>query len=173
MAKITITVSDLEVSDDTYRVDFAAEGSQIEEGRATAAYFTGYYLHSLVNTPDFINGVIAFGRRLIEGMEQDGHVAAHPTIPSQVVLTLQDKDLNTGRYVPTIDILGGDRDGNDAPTSAQVIGLYMRSLLSDAKFRRDCWEFAEQMVRDNDMARIPNAEFSPTNDDDADASAAA
>lgn len=163
MTKITITVHDEDLKDNSYRVDFLAEGSQIEQGRATAAYFTGFYLHSLVSEEAFIRGAAEFGKQLVNSMmDSEGRSFPMPDEPATVRLFLEDTDLNKGRYQTNMEMLGGDPTGESLPTSAQVIALHMRNLLNNAEFHQACWGFAEEMIRDNDEAALVNPEFHPT-----------
>ena len=163
MSKITLTISDLDLGEDTYHVGFLAEGSLIEEGHATAAYFVGYYLHTLVSDPDFLKDVGAYGKALIDGMVAAGHNLA-PMLPAKCVLILEDEDLNTGRYKPSFEMHGGDPKGQRLPTTAQIMGSYMRALINDAKFQLACWKFAEDYVAANDACEIVNIEQAPSDD---------
>ncbi len=160
MATVLITVSDLSIAEDTFKVDFKATGAELELGHATAAYFVGYYLHSLVNTPDFTKGVAEYGRELIDAMTEKGNPAA-PFEPATVVLTLEDADVNTGRFDANITFHGGDPKGEHLPSIAQIVGTYMRSLISSAEFQLACWKFADAFVSEYDGRHIANLEFAP------------
>lgn len=167
MAKITITVTDINLADNTYKVDFDAEGSEIDQGQATAAYFTGYYLHTLADENDFANAVATFGRTLVQNMtNDDAESFPAPDKLASVSLILEDADLSTGRYKPSLEFHGGNPAGENLPSAAQVVAVYMRNLLNSMDFQKSCWAFAETMIRDNDMAHIANSEYGPAENDD-------
>lgn len=155
MAKIKLTVKDLDLAAGTFHVNFDAEGNEIDEGQATAAYFTGFYLNSLINTPDFTDGVIRYGTDLIDNLQRDGGRPATDE-PAVMVLTLEDKNLSTGRFAVTLEGAGGDETGESLPTTAQIVGGYMRYLLTDIEFRDAVWAFAEEFVANNTEAYIAN-----------------
>jgi hypothetical protein len=160
----------MDLDSGTYTVDFDAEGAQIDQGIATAAYFTGFYLYNIVEDDEFLNGVIAFSQTIMQNMEENTESPClSPTAPVVARLTLEDKDLNTGRFVPTLEFMGGDPDGEHLPTTAQCIGLYMRSLMNDTDFQCACWDFAEQLVAANDDAQIINSDQGPATNDDSEA----
>lgn len=172
MSKITITIQDLDLETGTYSVDFDAEGAQIDQGIATAAYFTGYYLYTLVENDGFIDGVVKFSQEIVQNMEENtDSPCLSATEPVVARLTLVDKDINTGRYVPNLEFMGGDPDGEHLPTTAQCIGLYMRNLMSDTDFQHACWDFAEKLAADTDGAVIVNAEHAPADNDSGEAPA--
>lgn len=166
MATVSLIVTDLDLTEGTYKVDFAAQGSEIDEGKATAAYFTGFYLHTLLQTPDFLAGVGSFGRQLIDAMSRERDRSA-TFVPAVMTLTLEDADLKTGRYTATLTGSGGDESGESLPTPAQIIAGYMRYLVSDMAFRNACWAFAEEYVANNKGAMITNLDQGPlsVNDD--------
>lgn len=167
MAKITIIVQDLDLDSGTYAVNFEAEGSEIDEGVATAAYFTGYYLYTLIEDEKFIADLIDFADVFIKNMEKYAdEPCLSATEPVVARLTLVDKDLNTGRYEPKLEWVGHDPDGKLLPTTAQCMSLYMRSLLQSIDFQNDCWEFARNLVAENDSAVLTNAEHAPAINDD-------
>lgn len=163
MSKITLTISDIDLGKDTYRIDYRAEGSLIDEGTATAAYFVGYYLYTLVNTPTFLEGAGAYGKQVIDGMVEAGYNHA-PMLPAKMVLVLEDEDIATGRYKPTLEMLEGDHTGESLPTTAQIVGAYMRSLVNEASFQLACWKFAEEYTATNDGCEIVNIEQAPNAD---------
>ena len=167
MTVITLTVADHDLVEGTYRVDFHAEGSQIDEGYATAAYFTGFYLHTLVNTPDFLAGASECGKQLFAAAAEAG-VMHYGTEKARAVITISDVDTDTGQMSFTLDGEGGDLSGQTLPTPAQIIGIYMRSLLSDMNFQVACWAFAEEFTANNGSAQITNLGSKPvaTNDTD-------
>lgn len=171
MAIVTLTVSDLDLDAGTYKVDFLAEGSEIDDGQATAAYFTGFYLNTLVNTPDFLAGAGRFGRDLIDALTRDMPDRPFSQSPAKMALTLVDKNLDTGRYNVTLQNEGGDPAGESLPTTAQVVGTYMRYLLSDMDFRDKVWAFADEYVAKNGSASIGNLDQRPANDSMAAAAA--
>lgn len=156
MARITLTVQDLDLEAGTYMVNFRAEGTEIDDGQATAAYFTGFYLNTLVNTPDFLDGARQFGQDLINRLTEDHPLMPETQATAKMLLTLSDADLATGRYHVTLDAEGGDMSGNSLPTTAQVIGIYMRSLLADAEFRERVWAFAEEFAANHEGCAIVN-----------------
>ena len=84
-------------------------------------------------------------------------------------LTLVDKDINTGRYLPHLEFMGGDPEGQYLPTTAQCVGLYMRALMSDTNFQQACWDFAEKLTKDTDGAVIVNAEHALADNDSGEA----
>ncbi len=159
MATVLITVSDLSIAEDTFKVDFHAAGVDLEQG-APASYFVGYYLHSLVNTPDFTKGVIEYGRDLIAAMNEQGSFPA-PMRPATVTLTLEDVDLDTGRFDANIAYHGGDPKGEHLPSIAQIVGTYMRNLISSAEFQLACWKFADEFVAEHSGRHIANLDFAP------------
>ncbi len=156
MAIVTLTVTDLELASGTYKVDFHATGNEIDDGRAIAAYLTGFYMNTLVNTPDFLNGCIEFGRAMIEGLTRSKPDRPHSTELAKMVVTLTDQDLETGRMGINLEAMGGDLTGESLPTTAQIIGTYMRYLLTDMDFRAKVWEFADEFVANNSEAVIEN-----------------
>ncbi len=160
MATVMITVSDLSIAEDTFKVDFNATGEELGQGHATAAYFVGYYLHSLVNTPEFTNGVADYGRELIAAMNEKGSFPA-PMRPATVTLTLEDVDLDTGRFDANIAYHGGDPKGEHLPSIAQIVGTYMRNLISSAEFQLACWKFADEFVAEHSGRHIANLDFAP------------
>jgi hypothetical protein len=162
MAFVTLTVSDIDLAAATYKVDFAASGTEIDDGQATAAYFTAFYLNTIIATEDFANGVVAFGRDLIDSMTRDNPEMPMTETPAKMTISLTDKDLTTGRYNVTLDNEGGDPTGYSLPTTAQVVGTYMRYLLTDVDFRNAVWKFAEEYVAQNGSAKIANADSAPS-----------
>jgi hypothetical protein len=168
MSIITLTVRDTDLAAGSYEVDFAAVGNEIDDGRATAAYFTAFYLHTIVNTPDFLEGTRDFGSRLIEGMIRNGPRPMTEN-PAAMILTLADKDLNTGRFTVTLMSEGGDPTGESLPTTAQVVGAYMRFLMSDMDFRNACWAFAEEFVANHEGSSLVQGTDAPANDQTAEA----
>lgn len=156
MATVTLTVTDLDLAAGSYRVDFHADGNEIDDGRATAAYFTGFYLNTLVNTPDFLDGCITFGKELIEAVTRDAPDRPMTTDRATMRVVLEDKDLDTGRMSVTLEAEGGDMSGESLPTTAQIVGAYMRSLLTDAEFRAKVWAFADEFVANNGEAELTN-----------------
>lgn len=156
MSKVTLTVADLNLEEGTFQVDLRAEGTELDDGQATAAYFTAFYLNSLVNTPDFSAGVANFGNELINAMTRNNPERPHTERKAKMVLTLTDKDLNTGRYSTTLESEGGDPTGESLPTTAQIVGSYMRFLLSDMSFRDKVWAFADEFVANHTGTTIAN-----------------
>ena len=118
MATVMITVSDLSIAEDTFKVDFNATGEELGQGHATAAYFVGYYLHSLVNTPEFTTGVADYGRELIAAMNEKGCFPA-PFDPATVMT----------KHGPYQGVSGWFAISTDAPTkhdftpSSDAVGL--------------------------------------------------
>ena len=156
MSQIIITVSDTDLDAGTFKVDLVAQGTEIDDGQATAAYFTAFYLNSIVNTPDFTAGVIAFGKDVINGMTRDNPNRPQSAQPASMILTLTDQDLDTGRYSTTIESKGGDVAGESLPTTAQIVGAYMRYLLTDMAFRDKVWAFADEFVANHEGTVIAN-----------------
>jgi hypothetical protein len=163
MTVITLTVTDHSLEEGTYRVDFHAEGSQIDEGRATAAYFTGFYLHTLINTPDFLAGASECGKQLFAAGAEAG-VMHYGTEKAKAILTITDVDTDTGQMSFSLEGEGGDLSGKTLPTPAQIIGVYMRSLLSDMNFQVACWAFAEEFIASHG-AEITNRDSKPAAND--------
>ena len=173
MSTITITVTDIDLDTGEYQVDFKAEGFHINEGIATAAYVTGHYLYKQVNTPEFLNGVSEFSQRLVINLDDKaGKPLPSATEKSTTILILDDIDPNTGEYRPLIKFLGGHPEGDHLPSSAVVVGVYMRWLLHDMAFQSKVWEYAEQLAAKSDGGYIMNADYAPNNDVDDAASAA-
>ena len=162
MANISLTVTDLDLDAGTYKVDFLAEGSEIDDGQATAAYFTAFYLNTLVNTPDFLAGVGEFGSNLINSLTRDNPNRSMTNKPARMKLLLIDKDVETGRFYTTLENSGGDPTGESLPTTAQVVGAYMRFLITDMTFQERVWAFAEEFVAKHEGASIPNTEHAPS-----------
>jgi hypothetical protein len=162
MAHISLTVTDLDLAAGTYKVDFAASGTEIDDGQATAAYFTAFYLNTLINTPDFLNGLVAFGRDLIDGLTRSNPHMPMTDVPAKMTLVLIDKDISTGRFGVTLENEGGDPTGHSLPTTAQVVGSYMRFLTTDAEFRNAVWAFAEEYVQQHGEAKIANPDAAPS-----------
>jgi hypothetical protein len=158
MAIVTLTVSDLDLAAGTYKVDFDAKGSELDDGRATAAYFTGFYMNTLINTPDFLNGCISFGQTMIEGLTRTKPDRPHSEEVAKMVVTLTDFDITTGRMGVTLEATGGDVTGESLPTTAQIVGTYIRYLTTDADFRAKVWEFADEFVANNADSTIENEE---------------
>lgn len=172
MAVVTLTVTDVDLDDGTYKVDFRASENQIDDGVATAAYFTGFYLYTILNTEDFRQGVLQYGENVINHLREVG-VEDTTVVPAVMFLTLTDDDLISGRFSADLTGKGGDESGFSLPTPAQIIGGYMRSLINDMTFRQQCWAFAEEFAANNG-ATITNLENSPVyiNDDEDAADAA-
>lgn len=161
MANVSLTVTDLDLEAGTYKVDFLAEGSEIDDGQATAAYFTAFYLNTIINTPDFLAGVCEFGRELVNGLTRDDPNRPMTKKTAAMKLRLIDKDVETGRFYTTLENSGGDPTGESLPTTAQVVGAYMRFLITDMTFRERVWAFAEEFVANHEGASIPNTEHAP------------
>lgn len=164
MAVITLIVADRDLEEGTFTVDFKVTPTSLDDGRATAAQFTGLYLQSLVNTPEFTAGVENFGHQLVEAMQED-QVREQTKVPATMTLTLTDKDLNSGRYAVGLASSGGDESGEMLPTTAQIVGGYMRALLNKSEFRDACWAFAEEFAANHKAAKTPAS--IPSNDDAA------
>lgn len=162
MAQVSLTVTDLDLAAGTYKVDFIAEGTEIDDGQATAAYFTGFYLNTIINTPDFMQGVGVFGRDLIDALTRDNPHRPMTERPATMKLVLVDKDITTGRFYTTLENSGGDESGESLPTTAQVVATYMRYLLTDMAFRDKVWTFAEEYVKNHGDAEIANKEQAPS-----------
>lgn len=160
MAKISIAVTDLDLGADTYRVDFNAVGTELEEGHATSAYFVGYFLHTLISDAGFLKDVGSYGKGLVEAMQAEGNNLM-PMEGATMVLTLEDEDINTGRYKANLEMTAGDSSGTRLPTTAQIMAAYMRSLIATADFQLACWEFAKAFVSEHDGRHIVNIEQAP------------
>lgn len=172
MAVVSLIITDADLDAGTYKVDFAAQGNELDDGQATAAYFTGFYLYTLVNTPDFLAGLTSYGLRLMDDMKAKGH-PLNTTEPATMTLTLEDEDIVKGRFTPYLETSGGDETGESLPTPAQVVGSYMRFLVTDLNFREKCWAFAEEFAANND-GRVSNPDYAPAFvNDDTDAASAA
>lgn len=161
MAHITLTVTDLDLASGTYKVDFNASGTEIDDGQATAAYFTAFYLNTQINQPEFIQGLVEYGQVLIGGLTRENPDMPMTEQPASMTIHLIDKDLTTGRFYTTLENEGGDPTGNSLPTTAQVVGSYMRYLITDMAFRDAVWAFAEQYVANNNAA-IGNPDAAPS-----------
>lgn len=161
MAEITITIEDIDLSKNTFSTSFDAKDSLLDDGQATAAYFTGFFLHSLVSEPDFAKGVTDYGHILFEAMQESGPLPMADT-GAKMTLTLTDENLETGQYMTR---LTGSRDENDMgeylPSTAEVVGSYMTALLYKTEFRDRVWEFAEELVQKNKSAVIANSDNRP------------
>ena len=164
MAVVNIIVADRNLDEGTFTVDFKVTETPLDDGRATAAYFTGFYLQSLVNTPEFTAGVEGFGRQLVSGMQEDG-LREQTKVAATMTLTLTDKELSTGRYTVGLASSGGDESGEMLPTTAQIVGGYMRALLNKSEFRDACWAFAEEFAANHKAGKTPAS--IPNNDDGA------
>jgi len=162
MAHVTLTVTDIDLAAATYKVDFIASGTEIDDGQATAAYFTGFYMNTIVNTPEFMEGVVAFGRDLIDNITRENPDMPMTDNPAVMSIDLIDKDITTGRFGVTMSNTGGDPTGYSLPTTAQVVGTYMRYLLTDAAFRDSVWKFAEEYVAQNEQRQIGNPDAAPS-----------
>ena len=162
MAHVTLTVTDIDLAAASYKVDFTASGAEIDDGQATAAYFTAFYMNTIVNTPEFIEGLIAFGRDMIDGLTRNNPDMPMTEDPAVMSIDLIDKDLASGRFGVTMSNTGGDPTGHSLPTTAQVVGTYMRYLLTDVSFRDAVWAFAEEYVAQNGQAVIGNPEAAPS-----------
>lgn len=160
MATITLRISDEDLTDEGFKVDFIAEGDEINEGQATAAYFTGYYLHTLINEPSFTEMAIEYGREIVGVMlDESGNSLPLPSVPAVAELVLTDEDINTGRYAAGVSFVDGDATGTTQPTSAMVIAMFMRSLIGRMDFIEDCHNFARDFIADRDGASIANDQF--------------
>lgn len=164
MTKVLITITDTNLDTGEYRIDFAAEGSEIDDGRATAAYLTGYFLYTLSDTADFIESVGKMAAAIGDSMTANSEAPIlSPTKPSVAYLTLEDADTKTGRYDADISFSGGHPEGDRLPSSAIAMGVFMRNLLASADFQVACWQFAERFVAEHaaEGAEIANPDQSP------------
>ena len=155
MATVTITITDLDLVAEDFNVDFLATGNEIDNGQATAAYFTGYFMYGLVNTPEFTAGVAAFGRELCDRLNKQG-VVDLPKMKSTVVLTMEDVDLNTGQFKPTLEIHSGEPHGERLPSIAEIVGVHMRNLLNKPEFVAQVWDYAKEYSRTHDNCVVAN-----------------
>lgn len=169
MSKVRIMIEDIDLNSGEYRIDFSAEGSEIDDGVATAAYMTAYFLYTISDTQEFINSVGAFAEQITTLMieNHDGPILSAEK-PAKVFLTLEDADLTTGRYDASIEFEGGHPEGDRAPSSALAMGVFMRSLLTEANFHIACWEFAKQFA-DEHGAVISNISHAPADSGEASA----
>lgn len=173
MAVIKIIVEDENMDEGTYRMSFEAKGPEIEQGRATAAYFTGFYMNLHHALPGFKLGCSEYRNKLMGAMASSG-ITKPTTKRATCVLTLTDDEENvgSGRYYPVLASEGGDPKGESLPTEAQIVGSYMRSLLNSQEFAKAVWDFADEFVKNHADGSIENANSAPSNDDAEDTIAA-
>ncbi len=150
MSKVTLTITDTDLNAGEFKIDFNAEGSEIDEGIATAAYFTAYYLYTISGTEKLVNDVAAMAQEItrLMDMETDTPVLS-PSKPAKAFLVLEDINTETGQYEPTLTFSGGHPDGDRLPSAAVVVGVHMRNLLNSAAFQTECWEFAKTYAENN------------------------
>lgn len=164
MAHMTITVSDTDLAAAGYKIDFAATGTEIDDGQATAAYFTGFFLYSVLETDEFEQGLRIFGRDLIDQLDRDCPGLDASETPMTMKIHLVDEDLETGRCSVRVENASEAEVSQKLPTTAQVVAGYIRFLLTDMAFREASWAFAEEYVKNKqEGAYIGNPESAPTN----------
>lgn len=162
MSVVTISITDVNLEEGTFNTRFdVKEETAVDGGRAAAAYFTGYYLHSLVGSEEFTAGVADFGRQLVEAMLEDNAEAVQTATPATMFLTLTDKDIKTGRFTVNLTCEGGDKTGEMLPTTAQIVGAYMRALLSKADFRAAVNDYAVWITEQHKAGKTANRGDSP------------
>lgn len=161
MSVVTITVSDVDVLDSTYKVDFATAGSLLDDGQATAAMFTAYYLQTILNTVEFRADCKQYGDNLVASMKAQYPDMLNTTVPAKMIVTLEDADLGKGSYRSGLQSEGGDPTGHSLPTAAQIVGAYITSLLYDMNFRMNMWSFAKEYVAKNEGASLGNPDQRP------------
>lgn len=162
MSKVTITITDTDVNSGEFKVDFHAQGSEIDEGVATAAYFTAYYLYTQAASERTITGVSALANEIGRLMDKDSETPVlSPTKPARAFLVLEDVNPDTGQFQCDLTFDGGHPEGDRLPTAAVVVGLYMRNLLGSLSFQMECWEFAEKLAEEKG-ATIANPQSAPS-----------
>lgn len=162
MAIVKLILRDTNLETGAYACDYSVTDSQTDDGKVTAAHFTGKYLSLQVPQAAFREGCENFGDKLIEALEESGALV-HGSEPQTLTLTLTDADIHTGRYTAQVD--GTDRQKDNAmayrPTAAQIAGYYMRALLNDSQFVMQVWAFAEEVIANNKDASIGNTGHAP------------
>lgn len=160
MAIITLKFSDTDVSGGNWRMDITTAGNELDDGQATAAYFTAFYLNSVMNTPDFMAGLAAFGQTVVSGLTEVHGDLPMATMPGSAVITLTDRDLSTGRFATVMEMDGPELE-TALPTMAQMVGAYVRSLIANQAFMQNVWDFAENYVLANPSGEIANRDSRP------------
>lgn len=161
MSKVTLTITDTDLGAGEFKIDFNAEGNEINEGIATAAYFTAYYLYTQVNTEKMVNDVAALAQQIRQMMDEETSTPAlSPSAPAKAFLVLEDVNTQTGQYDADLTFSGGHPDGDRLPSAAVVVGLHLRNLLGSIDFQKECWEFANNFAEQNGGA-VTNPESAP------------
>ncbi len=171
MAQVTITLTDSVLSENSYNADFHVDGTEIDDGHATAAVVVGHYLFNELQTPEFIAACSLYSLELTN--QVDGGAAEPSDIPCMVVLTFVDVDLDTGQYKLDIDI--GDRQDDRRPTAALFCAMFIRSMLQSEHYVAAIWKHAIAMAdeRNATINNMANAPGSLANNDGAQEAAAA
>jgi hypothetical protein len=162
MSIVSVIVSDLNMTTGDFDLNFSVSNDAISDGRATAAYFTAFYVSTLIHQPEFIAAASMYGDALKAAMQEDGP-RPETLFPAEVTINLTDRDLAAGTYSITTSVEGGDPTRESLPTAAQIVAGYIRSLLHRVDFRDACWAFAEEFVQNNTGASIGNNDSSPAN----------
>lgn len=150
MAVATLTLTDINLTKGSYRVDLDVQESEINDGRMTAAHLTAAFMMTQIPTPLFAMAANGFAELCSIDCDQPSQKL------STVKVILTDTDIAAGRYTDKFEI----ENVNCVPvrpSAAHTTAVYLIAQLRDPQFMQRVWDFAEEVVAKNAGATITNS----------------
>jgi hypothetical protein len=149
MAVATLTLTDIDLTKGSYRVDLDVQESEMSDGRMTAAHLTAAFMMTQIPTPVFAIAANGFAELCSVDCDQPSQKL------STVKVTLTDTDIAAGRFSDKFEI----ENVNCVPvrpSAAHTTAVFMIAQLRDPEFMQRVWDFAEEVVAQNAGAAITN-----------------
>lgn len=157
MSVATLNLADLDINKGSFECTLEAKGKEIDDNNPTAAYFVASYLYHIVTTSEFTEGVEQYAKTLAEKMEEELKDGLEPSDePTACKLIFTDKDITVGSFMHQLYFEENNNDGKAFPTIAQLVGLYMQTLVLDKDFMRKVFIHAQEEISDIDGADLLN-----------------
>lgn len=143
MSIATIIFEDIDQASGKFNVNVNVE--DVTDGFASAAHITAMFISNAVQTPEFAEGVAAYG--------QAKGFALRNTDPQRIILTLSDVDLDAGSFGASVEesenaIIDG------SVTAAYISAMFVRDAMASVEFRMACTEFAYSLTVGRDDVTV-------------------
>lgn len=150
MAKITLTLTDIDVTNGSLSMDLEVYGSTVSKGNYTPAYIVGHFLKLRDSS-----GALALEAREYAKAQNISILEAESL--STIVLTITDLDIDKGYY--NIDLHVADREVPPYYTAALLTAKCICHLVKTDAFVNEMWKYAVMLTSVNKNSRILNESY--------------
>lgn len=143
MCVATITFEDLDQVKGQFRVN--TDVKETSEDFASAAHVTAMFISKAVDTPQFMEGVCAYGHAKGWSMRRE--------LPTTITLTLTDVDLEAGSF-DLVVTEEPDAIYENSVTAAYMAACFVKDAMHSNEFRMAVTEFAYDLIAGSPGASV-------------------